>query len=132
MAQTQEIANEQAVADTLLYGIYPFLEKDKAGALSVVPSKILLPSGSTLTCNTLQKRMESYFSRTPYRALRSRDAITVRMVKILEPSSPHSAVRYRLEINFENQYQEVLSLLSPGQRFDLQNFDGQWLGVAIS
>ena len=55
MAQTQEIANEQAVADTLLYGIDPFLEKDKAGALSVVTSKILLPSGSTLTCNTFRK-----------------------------------------------------------------------------
>lgn len=76
--------------------------------------------------------MESYFSRTPYRALQSRDAITVRVVNILEPTSPHSAVRYRVEINFENQYQEALSLLRPGQRFDLQNFDGQWLVVAIS
>ena len=130
-AQMQDAANRQAVADALFHGIDRFLEKDAAGVLSVVASEILLPGGSTLTTKTLRKRMESYFARTRYRALRSQDAITVRTVTLLEPS-PDSTVQYRAEISFEKQYQEALPSLSPGQRFDLQNFDGQWLVVAIS
>ncbi len=126
-ARKKEMADRTAVEQALLDGVDRFLEKDTDGLLAAVDSVVLLPNGSSVTHEALRALLDGYFASTPYRGLNARDVVAVGSAEPLGDGAG-----YRVELSFEDRYQEALPVVRSGQRLDLRDADGRWVVFAIS
>ena len=129
-ARNKALADRTSVAKAVIDGADRFLEKDTAGVLAAVDQEIRIPDGSALTRQSLRARLDDYFSRSPYRALSAGDVITIGMIEPLAGADGGS--RYRVEISFEDRYQEAFPALRSGQSLEFRDADGRWVLYAIS
>ena len=125
----RDMAERMTVVQALLDGADRFLDKDTNGVLSAMDGQVLLPDGSSVTRESLRATLDQYFGITPYRGLRARDIIKVDSIEHLGPSAEST---YRVDVSFEDRYQEALPSIRPEQSFDLRDADGRWVVFAIS
>ena len=126
-ARKQEAADRTAARQALLDGVDRFLEKDTDGTLAAVDRVVQNPDGSSVTREVLRALLDGYFARTPYRGLNARDIIAVGSAEPLGDGAG-----YRVELSFEDRYQEALPVVRSGQRLHLRDADGRWVIFAIS
>jgi hypothetical protein len=129
-ARNRDIADRSAVAEAVIDGADRFLEKDTDGVLAAVDNAVRLPDGSSATRESLRTMLNDYFGRTPYRALRASEVITLGPVERLDGDD--GSPRYRVEVSFGDQYQEAFPSIRSGQSLDLRDADGRWVVFAIS
>lgn len=127
VARKQEMADRTAVRQALLDGVDRFLEKDTDGTLAAVDRVVQSPDGASVTRDMLRELLDGYFARTPYRGLNARDIIAVGSAEPLDDGAG-----YRVELSFEDRYQEALPVVRSGQRLHLRDADGRWVIFAIS
>lgn len=126
-ARKQEMADRTAVRQALLDGVDRFLEKDTDGTLAAVDRVVRNPDGSSVPRDVLRGLLEGYFARTPYRGLNASDIVAVGSAEPLGDGAG-----YRVELSFEDRYQEALPVIRSGQRLHLRDADGRWVIFAIS
>lgn len=125
--RTKEMADRAAVVQALLSGVDRFLEKDTDGVLAAIDDTLLLPDGSSVTHQGVRALLDAYFAASPYRGLDARDILTVGRAAPLG-----GGAGYRVEVSFEDRYQEALPPVRSGQSLDLREADGRWVVFAIS
>jgi len=129
-ARSKALADRTSVAKAVIAGADRFLEKDTAGVLAAVDHEIRLPDGSALTRESLRTMLDDYFGRSPYRALTAGDVITIGVVEPLAGDDGRS--RYRVQVSFEDRYQEAFPAFRSGQSLEIRDADGRWVLYAIS